>query len=427
MRMDPPRSGLPGQPQSARRLDAVLQPVIPQISALVRATPGCLSLAQGMVRWGPPPGVAAALAQAAAAPTPALHRYGPMAGDPALLEAIRTDLTAPSRAGGALDLEGAELLVTAGSNMAFNAIAQVITDPGDELILPLPFYFNHVMAVQLAGGVAVPVDAGLIPDPARLAAAITPRTRAIVTVSPNNPSGVVVPQRVLAAISQLCAQRGLFHIHDEAYEQFVHGQTPHWSPGSQPGAAGHTISLFSLSKAYGMAGWRVGFMAAPSGLGAALAKVQDTVLICPPRLMQRAAVAALAAGPAWCRPHIAELAGRRSQLLKAVADAQAEGLPVRLLAEPSGAFYALLALEPAPAAGGLTSDVLMRRLVLEHRVAAVSGESFGLAAADPVAAGQGPTLRLSYGLLNADDLQEALRRLFGGIRALLAAPHPNGP
>ncbi|MEB3353458.1 MAG: aminotransferase class I/II-fold pyridoxal phosphate-dependent enzyme [Cyanobacteriota bacterium] len=422
----------------ARRLAGVLQPVIPEIGELVHRTPGTLSLAQGMVSWGPPLGVMEALQTAlapqpsgsAGAPSftdPSRDTYGPVRGDPVLLAALASSLEQHH----GIDLDGADLWVTAGSNMAFNAIAQVLcagppAEPS-EVILPLPYYFNHVMAVQLAGGRPVAVDAGLVPDPQRLAAAITPRTRAIVTVSPNNPSGVVMPRSVLEAINGLCASHGLVHISDEAYGQFVYGAEPHWSPGSLPGAAAHTVTLQSLSKAYGMAGWRVGFMAAPSGLGAALAKVQDTVLICPPRLMQRAAVAALAAGPAWCRPRIAELAGRRRQLLKAVADAQSEGLHVRLLAEPSGAFYGLLALEPTPAAGGLTSDVLMRRLVLEHRVAAVSGESFGLAAADPAAGGQGPTLRLSYGLLNADDLQEALRRLFGGIRALLAAPHPNGP
>jgi len=414
MPLDPPRSGLPGQPHPARRLQGVLQPVIPQISALVRATPGCLSLAQGMVRWGPPPGVAAALAQAAAAPTPDLHRYGAMAGDPALLEAIRRDLTAPQRAGGALDLEGAALLVTAGSNMAFNAIAQVITDPGDAVILPLPFYFNHVMAVQLAGGVALPVDAGLIPDPAQLAAAITPRTRAIVTVSPNNPSGVVVPQPVLAAISQLCAQRGLFHIHDEAYEHFVHGQTPHWSPGSQAGAAEHTISLFSLSKAYGMAGWRVGYAVVPSRLMAGLAQVQDTVLIAPPQITQAAAVAALRAGPAWCAAPIAALAASQQQLIAAVDQARAAGLPVRLLAVPDGAFYGLLGLEPEASArlqqAGIDARGLMRRLASQHGVAAVSGDAFGLG---------GHSLRLSTGMCDGPMLAMALERLFAGLRALL--------
>jgi aspartate/methionine/tyrosine aminotransferase len=398
-------------------LQHVLTPVIPQISALVRATPGCLSLAQGMVSWGPPAAVADVLATAAeAGPDPALHRYGAMAGDAALLDAIGCALTAADRPGGALDLAGAELLITAGSNMAFNAIAQVITDPGDAVILPLPYYFNHAMAVQLAGGVAVAVEAGLIPDPERLAAAITPRTRAIVTVSPNNPSGVVMPRAVLEAINGLCASRGLFHIHDEAYEHFVHGAITHWSPGSRIGAAAHTISLFSLSKAYGMAGWRLGFAVVPAQLMAGLAQVQDTVLICPPRLTQRAAVAALAAGAAWCRPRVAALADLQQQLIAAVAAARHGGLPVRLLAEPDGAFYGLLALEPEASArlarGGLDARGLMRQLVAQQQVAAVSGDAFGL---------DGHVLRISTGMVDAAALARALERLFGGITALLAA------
>ncbi|MFZ9620453.1 MAG: aminotransferase class I/II-fold pyridoxal phosphate-dependent enzyme [Prochlorococcaceae cyanobacterium] len=415
MRSDPPRSG----PPPAQRLEQVLQPVIPEISGLVRATPGCLSLAQGMVRWGPPAAVAEAVAAALcqdAAERPDLHRYGPMAGDPALLEAIAAGLRDPERGGGALDLDGGQLLVTAGSNMAFNAIAQVITGPGDQVIVPLPYYFNHVMAVQLAGGVAVPVDAGLVLDAERLAAAITPRTRAIVTVSPGNPSGVVQPQAVLEAINRLCAQRGLFHLHDEAYEHFVHGCQAHWSPGSLPGAAAHTVSLFSLSKAYGMAGWRVGYAVVPEQLMAGVAQVQDTVLIAPPRLTQVAAVAALAAGPTWCRPHVAGLGALQQQLIDAVAAARSAGLPLRLLAEPDGAFYGLLALEPEVSARltrrGVTARELMRRLALEHRVAVVSGDAFGIG---------GHALRLSTGMLDGPALSEALQRLLSGLEAILAA------
>jgi aspartate/methionine/tyrosine aminotransferase len=418
----------------APRLEAVLRPVIPELGGLVRATPGTLSLAQGMVAWGPPPAALEALVAAASVPASepgfradsSRDAYGPVQGDGELLQALATSLRQHDQ----LDLAGADLWVTAGSNMAFNAIAQVLCDgaPAEpsEVILPLPYYFNHVMAVQLAGGRPVPVDAGLVPDPQRLAAAITPRTRAIVTVSPNNPSGVVMPGAVLAAINRLCASHGLLHISDEAYGQFVHGREPHWSPASLPGAAAHTVTLQSLSKAYGMAGWRVGFMAAPATLTAALAKVQDTVLICPPRLIQRAALAALAAGPAWCRPRIATLGERREQLLAAVASARSQGLPVRLLAEPDGAFYGLLAVDPplagvaGPACGGLTGEQLMRRLVIEHRVAAVCGESFGYPPKWWV-------LRLSYGLLGQAELEEALARLFGGIRALLAAPRPSGP
>ena len=169
--------------------------------------------------------------------------------------------------------------------------SQALCDPGDEVLVPLPWYFNHAMAIQLAGGVPIPVAAGLVPDPALLAAAIGPRTRAIVTVSPNNPSGVVMAPAVLAAINGLCASHGLLHLSDEAYAAFVHGSVPHHSPGTTPGSGAHTASFFSLSKSHGMAGWRIGYAAVPLSLLPALTKVQDTVLICPPQLTQRAATA----------------------------------------------------------------------------------------------------------------------------------------
>lgn len=397
-------------PGPASRLAAVLHPVIPELAGLMTRTPGCLSLAQGMVGWGPPATVAMALqeALAAAASDPAaaatLDRYGPMEGDPALLAAIRAELEQERR----LDLSSSALLVTAGSNMAFNAVAQALCDPGDEVILPAPAYFNHVMAVQLAGGVPVLPQAGLIPDPQRLEAVITSRSRAIVTVSPNNPSGVVMPAAVLEAINDLCARHGLFHISDEAYAPFVHGTVPHHSPGSGRGRGRHTISLYSLSKAYGMAGWRVGYAAVPQALLPALAKVQDTILICPPRLVQHAARAALAAGSAWVAPRVEALGQRRRQLLDAVAQARAEGLDVRLWGEPDGAFYGLLEV-----ATPLSGQELMRRLLLDHGVATLPGESFALGASDGRA-----LLRLSYGLLDAPDLAAALERLFAGVTAL---------
>ncbi len=400
-------------PAAAVRMAAVATPVIARVGALMRQRPGALSLAQGMVAWGPPPGVREAVAAALRGDGPGIDRYGPVLGEGPLLEAVRRDLV--ERRG--LDLEGSALLVTAGSNMAFSAIAQVLCDPGDEVILPLPYYFNHAMAIQLAGGVPVAVAAGLVPDPERLAAAITPRTRAIVTISPNNPSGVVTPAAVLEAINDLCARHGLLHISDEAYADFVHGPVPHHSPARRSGSGSHTVSLFSLSKAYGMAGWRVGYAAVPRQLLAALVKVQDTVLICPPALSQRAALAALEAGPHWCRPRIAALGARRQQLLAAVAAARRAGLAIDLLGPPDGAFYGLVRV-PCD----LEGEQLMERLVLEHGVAALPGESFGLA----VSPGQ-RLLRLSYGMLDADDLAEALSRLLDGVCSLGSGRQPQQP
>ena len=384
----------------ARRLAAVQTPVIPQLGALIAATPGTLSLGQGMVNWAPPAQVGRAVAaaiEAAGQGAAGLDGYGPVVGDGALLAAIDSQL----RQRDGFCLQESELLVTVGSNMAFNALMQVLLDPGDEVLLPLPWYFNHEMAVRLAGGVPVSVAASVVPDPEPLAAAITPRTRAIVTVSPNNPSGAVMPRAVLEAINGLCARRGLVHLHDEAYDLFTYGDAVHWSPGCLAGSGAHTVTLRSLSKAYGMAGWRLGYAVVPRLLMADLAKIQDTVLICSPRLTQVAAGAALAAGPDWCRPRIAELAQRRARVLERLG---VDGAPWRLVTAPDGAFYALVELDTP-----LAADGVMERLVREHRVAVVSGRSFGLG---------GCTLRLSYGVLEGAALEEALDRLVGGLQAL---------
>ena len=382
--------------RAARRLAQVQTPVIPVMGELIRSTPGTLSLGQGMAHWGPPPQALEA-AQRALRDDRELNAYGPVAGEPRLREA----LTAWLREQQHLDLDHSALLVCAGSNMAFNAVVQVLCDPGDELILPVPYYFNHEMAIRLAGGRPVPVQAGLIPDPAVLEAAITARTRAIVTVSPNNPSGAVIPPAVLRAINHLCAERGLLHISDEAYGLFRHGDTPIWSPGSASGSGGHTITLGSLSKSHGMAGWRVGWAVVPQGLMDELAKVQDTILICPPRLIQQAAIGALEAEADWCRERIGGLKARRAQVLDALDQ---PGVPWQVLGPADGAFYGLLQLDSA-----LSSDAAMERLIREQRVALVSGSSFGL---------QGCCLRLSYGMLNEADLGEALRRLVAGLHEL---------
>jgi aspartate/methionine/tyrosine aminotransferase len=320
-----------------------------------------------------------------------------VAGSEALREALGLWLQREQ----GLDLSASALLITAGSNMAFNAVVQVVCDPGDELILPVPYYFNHEMAIRLAGGMPVAVEAGVVPDPERLAAAITPRTRAIVTISPNNPSGAVFPREVLAAINRLCAERGLLHISDEAYALFSYGGEPVWSPGSGAGSGSHTITLGSLSKSHGMAGWRIGWAVVPQSLMTDLAKVQDTILIHPPQLNQQAALGALAAGADWCRGQIQGLAARRQQVLDALSKPAA---PWRLLAQPDGAFYALLQLESS-----LSSDQAMEQLIRQHRVALVSGSSFGLS---------GCCLRLSYGMLDAAELSEALERLVAGLWSL---------
>lgn len=379
-------------------MDAVQTPIIPVIGALVREVPGTISLGQGVVHYGPPQ---AAIDAACAAPMAfSTHEYQPVAGLPRLIARIGSKLAAEN----GIDVtRGLRVMVTAGANMAFSHAVQAITVPGDEIILIAPFYFNHEMAIQIAGckAVVVPSDEAYQPRVDALRDAITARTRAIVTVSPNNPSGAVYSESALRAINALCRERGIYHFSDEPYEYFIYGAARHFSPGSIPGSEGHTISMYSLSKAYGFAGWRIGYMAYPAHLETAMAKIQDTVLICPTIAAQIAADAALEVGRVHCEPHVRELASIRDLVMK-----QLTGLG-SLVHVPSadGAFYCLMKVNTSQA-----PLALAERLIREHKVAVIPGTAFGM---------EGCYFRVAYGALQQATVTEGIGRLVRGLRAIV--------
>ena len=382
------------------RIRAIRPPIVAVIERLIASTPETISLGQGMVRFSPPAAAADALAEAAA--DPELHRYGAVEGLPPLLDGLRQKL---ERDNGIQVHPASRVIVTAGSNMAFVNAMLAIADPGDEIILPVPFYFNHEMAVIMAGcrPVAVATDEHYQLDLDRLRDAITPQTRAIVTVSPNNPAGVVYPEATLREVNALCHDEGVFHISDEAYEYFVFDDARHFSPGGLDGAAAHTISLYSFSKAFGVAGWRVGYMVIPSALAGAVDKIQDTILVCPPAASQYAAAGALTVGAAYCRAHLPELVTVRATL----RDTLAEVSDLCDVPEANGAMYYLARIH-AP----IGSLDLATRLIREHRVAVIPGSAFGL--------DDRCTLRLSYGAVDANEAAEGAARLARGLRAILS-------
>lgn len=390
-----------GLSESAR-LQAVQAPIIPVIADLIRAHPGTISLGQGVVGYGPPPAALARIESFLA--DPANHKYQPVAGVPELLTALAQKLAAENgvRVGAA---HHNRVMVTAGGNNAFIAALLAIADPGDEIILPVPYYFNHEMAVTMINcrPVLVPTDANYQLDLAALRAAITPRTRAIVTVSPNNPTGAVYPAAALRAVNALCAERGIFHLSDEAYEAFTYDGAAHTSPASAAGTAPHTISLFSMSKAYGFASWRIGWVVFPEKLEAAMRKIQDTILICPPVISQYAALGALAAGSAYVQEKRGDLIANRAIVQRELGALVAEGLCE--VPPAQGAFYFLLRLRsPHPPLE------LAERLIREHRVAVIPGSAFGCT--------DGCYLRVAYGALQSDTAAEGIGRLVRGLRAL---------
>jgi len=377
-----------------RRMLDVQTPVIPVIGRWIAETPGTISLGQGLVSWGPPPGALDAMRAFPSEPSD--HKYGPVEGLPALVDRIAQKLERENR----IRPRGSRIFVTAGGNLAFMNAVLAIADPGDEIILPLPYYFNHEMAIVMAGCTPVPVATGadyqLRLD--ALAAAITPRTRAIVTVSPNNPTGAVYAEADVRAVNALCRDRGIYHVSDEVYEYFLYDEGAHFSPASLDGAEEWTISLFSLSKAYGMASWRIGYMAVPDALWEPVNKIQDTILICAPHPVQDAAIAAMTAGRAWVTPKLAPLARMRDRArrtLEGVAD----------VPKADGALYYLIKADTA-----LDSMAAAERLIREHRVAVIPGAAFGVH--------DGCALRVSFGALEEATAGEGLDRLAAGLRAL---------
>lgn len=382
------------------RLHSVQAPIIPVIADLIRQCPGTISLGQGVVRFSPPPEASAQLARFFS--NPALHKYQPVAGIPELLTALEAKLGDEN--GIQIDASN-RVMVTAGGNQAFLNAVLAIADPGDEFILPTPYYFNHEMAVTMANcrPVLVPTDADYQLDLAALAAAITPRTRAIITVSPNNPTGAVYPAAALREVNRLCGERGIFHLSDEAYEYFTYDGASHFSPASIAGSAPHTISLFSLSKSYGFASWRIGWMVFPAALEAAMRKIQDTILICPPVISQYGAIGALSAGAKYVRQGLAGISAVRAIVQRELAPLTKEGLAI--VPPAAGAFYFLLRLQSKRPALEVAE-----RLIRDHGVAVIPGVAFGLH--------QQTYLRVAYGSLDEATALEGIGRLVRGIRTL---------
>jgi aspartate/methionine/tyrosine aminotransferase len=380
------------------RMQSVQTPIIPVVGELIRSNPGTISLGQGVAYYGPPPGAIEAIQPFLA--DPENHKYKLVQGIPELLEAIEHKLQVENN----ISLDGSRIVVTAGANMGFVNAVLAITDPGDEIILQLPYYFNHEMAIAIADckAVCVPTDDDYQLQAEAISAAITERTRAVVTISPNNPTGAVYRESDLRLVNEICRRNDIYHISDEAYEYFTYDGAEHFSPSSIAGADGHTISLFSFSKAYGFASWRIGWMVIPEHLFEPIRKIQDTILICPPVISQWAAVGAMKVGRSYCRQKLQLTAEIRKICLNELA-----GISDLITVPPAnGAFYFLLRIHR-----NTDPMELVRLLIERYKVAVIPGMTFGVE--------DKCLLRIAYGALQKETAAEGIARLIKGLKEIM--------
>jgi aminotransferase len=263
-----------------------------------------------------------------------------------------------------------ELLITVGVSEALLLALMAILNPGDEVIVPEPCFVAYQPTVVFGGGVPVAVPTRVEDDfqvtVADLERARTPRTKAVLLGYPNNPTGAVLDRTRLEEIARWAAQHDLLVISDEIYDRLVYG-VPHTCFASLPGAWDRTLLLGGFSKSYAMTGWRIGYVAAPPDLLAAMRKIHQYIIMSAPTTAQEAAIEALKSGEPFVEEMRAEYDRRRRTI---VAGFNSLGLTCF---EPRGAFYAF----PSVAVTGLTDGEFSERLLMEEHVAMVPGSAFG--------------------------------------------------
>ncbi len=359
----------------------------PRLLEVVRTIPDVVALGRGDPDLPTPPHIVAAAEQALRA---GHTHYTPLRGLAPLLQAVARKLEQEN--GLHCDPER-EIMVTTGTQEAVAVAAFTLLGPGDEWLMPDPYYFSYELAVGYAGGRVVSVPTFLRndfqPDPDEIERRITARTKAIILLTPHNPTGAVYRREILERIAEIAIRRNILVISDEIYEKIVYDGRQHVSIGTFPGMADRTITINGFSKAYRMTGWRIGYMAGPADFISAALQIKHTLSICAPSISQHAAVAALA-GPQDC---IAEAQAIYEERRLAFTQGLDElGIPYF---RPPGTFYIFVDTSWT----GLPSDELCMQLLRSARVFAYPGRRFG-------AFGEGfirvsllaPTARLLEGL-----------------------------
>lgn len=343
----------------------------------------------------PPRGLREAIAEAALNDTQA-HLYGAVLG----LDALRHEIAERWQMLYGGEIAGEQVAVTSGCNQAFCAAISALCAAGDEVILPVPWYFNHKMWLDMAavGTTALSTGDDLLPCPEAAERLITARSRAIVLVSPNNPGGVEYPPALIRAFYELCQRRGLALILDETYRDFRASSTAAHDLFHDPDWPRTLIQLYSFSKSFRLTGHRVGALLASRSRLREAEKYLDTTTICPNQLGQYGALWGLRHLAGWLAGERAEILARQGAISRHMPLLEAEGW--RLLGV--GAYFAYLRHPFA-----LPSNTLAQKLVQEAAVLTLPGTMF-TPKGDPGGAQQ---IRLAYANTDSEGIQTLFHRL----------------
>ena len=332
---------------------------------------------------------------------PRNHRYTPAGGLPELKEAVAAKTVRDS----GYSVEPGQVLVTNGGKQAVYEAFATLLDPGDDVIVPAPYWVTYPEAIALAGGVAVPVattvGSGFRVTVDQLEAARTDRTKVLLFVSPSNPTGAVYDRAAIEEIGRWADEHGLWVLTDEIYEHLVYGDAKfHSMPVVVPSLADRTVVVHGVAKTYAMTGWRVGWMIGPPDVIKAASNLQSHATSNVANVSQRAAIEALTGDQSSVFAMRDAFDRRRGLIVEHLRKA-----PGVVVAEPEGAFYAFPSFEGAlgrPIRGQVaTSTLELAELILDEvKVAIVPGEAFG-------APGYA---RMAYALSD-DDLVEGVSRI----------------
>ncbi len=295
-------------------------------------------------------------------------KYTPTTGIPDLKAAIVSTLARDR----GLSYRPEQVMVTCGAKQALFNLFQVLVQPGDEVLIPSPYWVSYPEMVNLAG--ATPGEGR--PEPGekfRLSAAqvdraCTPRTRCLILNSPSNPTGAVLDAARLKEIARVVQSRNLWVISDEIYSQLVYGTQAPSIAAVAPEVAPRTVVVDGVSKAYAMTGWRIGYLAGPTDVVEAAGRLQDHSTSNPASISQRAALAALTGDPSSVRKMAQEFSKRRDLLVRRLSS-----IPKVSFVEPEGAFYCFVNISSAK----LKSAIFAERLLQEALVASIPGDGFG--------------------------------------------------